>query len=264
MLVNKLVSFLFRFILFSVIKINYIYFVIFTWLPIAGHNKFAWVIIFLFHLILIMTLWTIFVTSNSDPGQVPLYWGFYVGDSDNKRRRYCLMCNVFKPERCHHCSICNRCVLNMDHHCPWINNCIGFFNRKFFMQMLFYMNMTLIYILLVNSKFTYDIVSKILRNRISIKNEFTHNLGYIFVYVVDIACFIIISLFFKFHLLLVLDNKTTIETIDKKGEKFVSEFSRGRWNNWYQVMGTSKILWFLPLKLFMGIPIGNGMDWQEA
>jgi hypothetical protein len=264
MLVNKLVTILFRFILFSIIIINYIYFIIFTWLPVSQHNKFAWIIIFLFHLILIMTLWTIFVTSISDAGQVPLYWGFYVGDSDNKRRRYCLMCNVFKPERCHHCSICNRCVLNMDHHCPWINNCIGFFNRKYFMQMLFYMNLTLIFILIINSRFTYDIIIKVLRNRISINNEFTNNLGYIFVYVMDIASFIIISLFLKFHLFLVLDNKTTIETIDKKGEKFVSEFSRGKWNNWYQVMGTSKILWFFPLKLFMGLPIGNGMDWQEA
>jgi hypothetical protein len=57
-------------------------------------------------------------------------WGFHLGDNENKRRRYCLMCNVFKPERCHHCSACNRCVLNMDHHCPWINNCVGFWNRK--------------------------------------------------------------------------------------------------------------------------------------
>ena len=49
-----------------------------------------------------------------------------------KKRRYCLMCNVFKPERCHHCSACNRCVLNMDHHCPWINNCVGLNNHVFF------------------------------------------------------------------------------------------------------------------------------------
>lgn len=64
--------------------------------------------------------------------------GFYLEDPDHKRRRYCLICHIFKPERCHHCSACNRCVLNMDHHCPWLNNCIGFYNRKFFLLTLFY------------------------------------------------------------------------------------------------------------------------------
>lgn len=70
-----------------------------------------------FHLSLFMLMWCFFKSMLTDPGIVPPLWGFYMGDSDNKRRRYCLMCHVFKPERCHHCSACNRCVLNMDHHC---------------------------------------------------------------------------------------------------------------------------------------------------
>lgn len=78
----------------------------------------------------------------TDPGKVPLYWGYYLDDPEQKKRRYCLICHIFKPERCHHCSACNRCVLNMDHHCPWINNCVGFYNRKFFLLMLFYVILT--------------------------------------------------------------------------------------------------------------------------
>ena len=71
----------------------------------------------LFHTTVFMLLWSFFKAMLTDPGVVPPLWGFYMGDSENKRRRYCLMCHVFKPERCHHCSACNRCVLHMDHHC---------------------------------------------------------------------------------------------------------------------------------------------------
>jgi palmitoyltransferase len=91
-----------------------------------------------FHIFFYMLIWSFIQAMTTDPGQVPVFWGFHLGDPENKRRRYCLMCNIFKPERCHHCSACNRCVLNMDHHCPWINNCIGFWNRKFFILLLIY------------------------------------------------------------------------------------------------------------------------------
>jgi hypothetical protein len=35
----------------------------------------------------------------------------------------------------------------MDHHCPWINNCVGFWNRKYFLLLLFYVNITIWYVI---------------------------------------------------------------------------------------------------------------------
>jgi hypothetical protein len=84
------------------------------------------------------------------------------------------------------------------------------------------MNITLLFILVANGKMTFDKITKIITNRVNLKKELGQNLVYIFVYVIDIGASIVIGLFFKFHLVLVLENKTTIETIDKKGTYFES------------------------------------------
>ena len=92
--------------------------------------------IILLHVLIFLLTGALFLTSKTNPGTTPVYWGFHIGDEDFKKKRYCLLCQVFKPERTHHCSICNLCILNMDHHCPWVNNCIGFYNKKFFVRFL--------------------------------------------------------------------------------------------------------------------------------
>ena len=228
-IVNKIISVWFRIAFISLIVINYIYFIPHTWYPICksifsikSAHPLGLIIVFIYNYLIFMLLWCIIITAKTDPGKVPIYWGFYFGDSDLKRKRYCLMCNVFKPERCHHCSICNRCVLNMDHHCPWINNCVGFYNRKFFMQMLFYLCLTLIFTNSVNAKFLFDIIKKVYTNRINFKREISETFGFLLIYFIDLVLNVVIVLFFKFHLIIILENKTTIETIDKKTTEFNS------------------------------------------
>merc|ERR1719333_495796 len=100
-------------------------------------------VLFVYHIFFCNLLASFYRCVMTDPGVVPPNWGFYMGD-ETKRRRYCKMCNGWKPDMTHHCSICNRCILNMDHHCPWINNCVGFYNRKFFIQLLLYVYTCLI------------------------------------------------------------------------------------------------------------------------
>lgn len=222
MLINKVISIVFRIIFSSLIIINYAHFMFCIWVPLSKTDWTAFIPIFIMNFLTIMLVWTMLVSIRSEPGSVPLYWGFYFGDSDVKRKRYCLMCNVFKPDRCHHCSVCNKCVLNMDHHCPWINNCIGFFNRKFFIQMLFYIIVTLLFLNVTNAKFIYDIIQSIIKNRINLKKHLTENIYFLILFTIDILLMFVLGNFFKFHVKLVLDNKTTIETIDKKDHNYES------------------------------------------
>ncbi|KAI7828827.1 DHHC palmitoyltransferase-domain-containing protein, partial [Gamsiella multidivaricata] len=65
----------------------------------------------------------------------------------NGRPRWCSVCRIVKPDRCHHCSECNSCVLRMDHHCPWINGCIGFGNYKYFYLFIFYGSVSSIWVI---------------------------------------------------------------------------------------------------------------------
>ena len=53
--------------------------------------------IVIFHLIFFMLLWSMLQSIIADPGRVPIYWGFYAEESDDDKRRYCLLCHSFKP-----------------------------------------------------------------------------------------------------------------------------------------------------------------------
>lgn len=204
----------------------------------------------------------------TDPGQVPVFWGFHLGDPENKRRRYCLMCNVFKPERCHHCSACNRCVLNMDHHCPWINNCIGFWNRKYFLLLLiyvlimtYYVAATMFYDFIMSIKWELDAYyfTKTERDQRILFNNLLIQLSYILVCMIGL----LMTFFLKFHIYLASTNKTTIENLDKKGAPYKSTYDIGTINNIYQIFGTNKLLWPFPMYMGSGKPLGDGIYWPS-
>ena len=208
-----------------------------------------------------MFLIAFYQTMEMQPGAIPLYWGFYIGDDDYKRKRYCLICNAFKPERSHHCSVCNTCVLNMDHHCPWVDNCIGFYNRKFFMQLLFYVCLLTIYIDISLAYFVYEIVIEIIRMKLRCNNILHAGLVLI-CYSFVFGFSIIITMFFKFHIGLVLSNSTTIESLDKDHKDENAKFCLSKMQNWQQVFGPTPILWFIPIDLEKGRPVGDGLSWE--
>ena len=219
-------------------------------------------LIVIFHLLLFMMLWCFIVTMKTIPGEIPLYWGFYIGDEEYKRKRYCLICNAFKPERSHHCSVCNKCVLNMDHHCPWVNNCIGFYNRKFFMQLLFYLLILLWFIVFTSIGKIYEILYHCYVTKFHITEKLA------FEYLIILPAFTIVcvltvlnSMFFKYHVGLVLSNSTTIESLDTNNNDYL-KFKLTYSENWAQVFGFDTLLWFFPVFSEAGRPNGDGLNWK--
>jgi len=237
-------------------------FVFEVWRPyLVTHTSLAASILVFYHLLFLNLLVSFYQCIMTDPGLVPPNWGFYMGD-ETKRRRYCKMCNVWKPDRTHHCSICNRCILNMDHHCPWINNCVGFYNRKFFIQLLLYVFASLFVIVVTG------IVPIVFRFYLLATDENKLHSWYCITTIITgitwcLSALLIVTLynFIKFHLKLVLENYTTIENLERE-EGAKSKFDIGRRRNWEQVFGANTWLWWCPWHMQASRPIGDGVRWR--
>lgn len=106
----------YSFLIIIVAIIIFIYFCVIKLLILDIHpwsDTSTAVFLIFYNLIFVLLAWSIIQTIRTDPGRVPIQWGFGL---NNPTRKYCLICHVYKPERTHHCSSCSRCVLNMDHH----------------------------------------------------------------------------------------------------------------------------------------------------
>lgn len=153
--------------------------------------------------------------------------------------RICNHCNRFKPPRTHHCSVCSRCVLKMDHHCPWVLNCIGFYNYKFFFNMLIYGEAS---ILLMTISFSSLIIKEINNPEGSYKDLIVNSSIWGGLFIISI----LLTYFISIHIGLVLKGRTTIENYDKKG-KDMEKYDLGARGNFLTVFGQNPWLWFFPV-----------------
>ncbi|KAJ6426724.1 hypothetical protein OIU84_022337 [Salix udensis] len=254
----------------------------------------AFLVLVLFHSLLVMLLWSYFTTVLTDPGGVPPNWRPSIdeesGDADplvrlaredpdldlnqstmlgepaNPRTRVCRKCNRFKPSRCHHCSVCGRCILKMDHHCVWVVNCVGALNYKYFLLFLFYS-------FLVTTLVTSSLLPLFIAFfTVDEKNGTPEILVATFVtFVLNLSFALSILGFLIMHISLVFGNTTTIEAFQKKtNSKW--HYDLGRRKNFEQVFGTDKRYWLIPayseedlecMPVLQGFEYPTRPDWDE-
>ncbi|KAI4871333.1 hypothetical protein NFI96_003130 [Prochilodus magdalenae] len=206
--------------------------------------------------------------------------------------RYCDLCQLIKPDRCHHCSTCDQCVLKMDHHCPWVNNCVGFSNYKFFVLFLGYSMLYCVFIAatvlqyfikfwtlcrrralehcpevktarLLRSCDTLELVAQssgefCLHTAPSFTNQLPDNhakFHVLFLFFVAAMFFISIMSLFTYHIWLVAKNRTTIEAFRApvfRNGPDKNGFTLGFRKNLSQVFGDQKKYWCLPIYSSLG------------
>lgn len=176
-----------------------------------------------------------------------------LGLQETKRsgeRRHCKWCAKYKPDRCHHCRVCRMCILKMDHHCPWIYNCVGFANHKYFFLLLFYA-------VIATNIIIWNMLGTV-KNSTDARTPFMKM--FLLLFGQTLACFLglLVTLFFTFHIWLMMKSMTTIEFCEKSMKRTgydTSAYDRGFYGNLRAVLGDNPALWLLPVSP----PTGDGL-----
>ena len=216
-------------------------------------------------LLCMMCLLCLVRTVITDPGTIPDSFKVQDGAMPFHARetkqtgeiRVCKWCKRVKADRCHHCRACNACILKMDHHCRWINSCTGFYNYKFFFQLIVYAAALFIFMLCTMAR------STLCSNQAAPPRlRIAMYLAELLLLVLSIA----LSLFLALHVMLIKRGLTSIEFCEKRLRSKTAEerarlvsYDLGPWQNFIMVFGDSPWGWFLPL----GQPKGDGLSFPH-
>ena len=129
------------------------------------------------------------------------------------------------------------------------------------MQLLIFAVILTIFIDISEAYFVIDMSIKLFKRHVKYSEIFKVGLV-IICYVAVFVFSIIITMFLKFHIKLVLENSTTIESLDQEHKNDNVKFNVGPKQNWEQVFGIEPWLWFFPFPTKGGRPDGDGLTWR--
>jgi len=168
------------------------------------------------------------------------------------QRRHCKWCAKYKPDRCHHCRVCRVCILKMDHHCPWIYNCVGFRNHKYFFLLLMYSA-------IVTNFITWTMIETVDEVVVS-GDSFVAMFFVLFGETLAAFLALLVTVFWGFHIWLMLKGMTTIEFCEKQSKGGgAATYDLGAYANIQAVLGDYALLWCLPLSP----PSGRGVKFER-
>jgi len=172
----------------------------------------------------------------------------------NKVVRYCTKCKNFKPPRTHHCAVCQRCTLKFDHHCEFIDNCVGYYTHKYFVGFLVY-SITALFVLAIAH--SIRIVQMLTATKEGEIEEVGVNSLQLVALLMNSLMIIVGSTLVLMilipHFYLLKQNITSVELWEFHwakqdfGLSFINPYNKGFSANIQEVMGSSLLLWFLPL-----------------
>ncbi|KAF7137995.1 hypothetical protein RHSIM_Rhsim07G0027900 [Rhododendron simsii] len=220
-------------------------------------------VLILFHILLVMLLWSYFAVVFTDAGSVPPNWRPVLdeesGDADpltgsefsgmpaditDPRVRYCRKCNQLKPPRCHHCSVCESwevCSENGSSLCVGCQLCRGLELQVFpsFSGMFYtFLETSLVTLSLLPYFVAFFSDGEIPGTPGMVATTFL-------AFVLNLAFALSVCGFLIMHISLVAANTTTIEAYEKRSTPR-SRYDLGWKRNFEQVFGMDKLYWFIP------------------
>jgi hypothetical protein len=134
---------------------------------------------------------------------------------------------------------------------------VGFYNRKYFFLLLLYVIASTSMVSFALHRRAYDALMTMWETRVIDPMETYVIIAFAFV----TGLLMTLTLFTRFHTSLILTNKTTIETMDKRNLHGSEDYSRGARANWIQVFGRNPLMWPIPMTGKSGKPVGDGIVW---